>query len=659
MVRWGVVWGVVLGLFWPGHETEWHCVVGAILGALSGLMLRSAVQQELRKASQALVAPAVPVPTAAPPVPTPAGPLTRSADFQSTVPASLAPEPVPPSPTTIDVPLPATSRPSRDPVTIAVTAARDWLLGGNTIVRLGLLVLFVGLAFLAKYAVDNALLPPQLRLAAVAAAGIGLFVGGWRLRGRAGKRGYALSLQGAGVAVLYLTVFASFRLYQFLPAGAAFAVLALVCAFSAVIAVAQNSQAMAVIGFAGGYAAPLLVSTGQGSHVALFTYYLVLGTAITAIAWSRAWRPLNLLGFLATFGVATAWGVLRYLPAQFASTEPFLVAFFLLYVAAAVLYATRHQLAPNRAVDGTLVFGVPMACTALQAGLVRDMPFGGAYSALAAGAFYLLLTSRMAARAARGDQAARWLGECFIALGLGFVTLAVPLAIDPAFTAGVWAIEGVAVFWLGARQGRWVPRVAGLVLQVLAAGAFVHALPGSGAHQQFFGAVQLAVAAMLLAWWSRSGARQASAGLDRTVRRIEVALSPALFWAAFLWLQDGLWAEIGRTLVQIDGTRAPILEAAAQSHLALLAWVVTAFALHGLAAPSRASPWTVARTPALTVLPVLFIGAIWEAGNFTHVFTAGGWMVWPLLLVLHGLMLRRLDVAGSPAWWSLVHAAGV
>ncbi|WP_446513551.1 hypothetical protein, partial [Photobacterium sp. DNB22_13_2] len=37
----------------------------------------------------------------------------------------------------------------------AVGAARDWLLGGNSVVRVGILILFFGVAFLLKYAADN------------------------------------------------------------------------------------------------------------------------------------------------------------------------------------------------------------------------------------------------------------------------------------------------------------------------------------------------------------------------------------------------------------------------------------------------------------------------------------------------------------------------
>ena len=45
------------------------------------------------------------------------------------------------------------------------------------------------------------------------------------------------------------------------------------------------------------------------------------------MAWWHSWRPLNLLAFVSTYGVATAWGVLRYCPEHFATTEPFLLAY--------------------------------------------------------------------------------------------------------------------------------------------------------------------------------------------------------------------------------------------------------------------------------------------------------------------------------------------
>ncbi|HSV47470.1 MAG TPA: DUF2339 domain-containing protein, partial [Ramlibacter sp.] len=602
-----------------------------------------------------ITAPAVPTATLAPePM---AGALAT---------ARVAPEPSEAEATPAAAPRAPATPPPPDFASVLVAKARDWLFGGNTVVRMGVLVLFVGLAFLAKYAIDNALLPPELRLAAIAAAGIALFYFGFRLRGRSpDKLGYALTLQGAGVAVLYLTVFAAFRLYQFLPAGAAFAALGLVCAFSAVIALAQNAQAMAFIGFSGGFAAPILVSTGQGSHVGLFSYYLLLGVAIAAIAALKAWRALNLLGFFATFGVATAWGVLKYQPEHLATTEPFLIGFFLVYVAAALLYALRHSLAAQRAVDATLVFGVPIVAFSLQAALVRDIPYATAFSSLALGAFYLALAWSLLGRVRRGDQAGRWLSECFAALSLGFITLAVPLALDGRWTSAVWAVEGAAVWWMGRRQGRWLPRAAGLALQGFAAVSYLSSVrfdlapPWPVANPVFIGALMLALSALALAWWSRTPAPAGESKIAQGFGKLEDTLSPVLFWVGFLWLQFALHGEILRTPMDANGHAIPVFSEGAQDHLRLLSWVLGAFAFHWLALPERAQPWRIAATPAWLVMPLMLIGAIDGATTLDHVFQAGGWAIWPLLLVLHVWMLRRLDGLAPQPWWPWVHAGGV
>ncbi len=126
-----------------------------------------------------------------------------------------------------------------------------------------------------------------------------------------------------------------------------------------------------------GFAAPILISTGSGNHVVLFSYYALLNLAIFAIAWKKPWRALNLLGFAFTLVIGTAWGVLRYEPALRDTTEPFLVIFFAIYLAIPILYAWRRgkdEPAHRDFVDGTLVFGNPLIAFALQAGAARRRP---------------------------------------------------------------------------------------------------------------------------------------------------------------------------------------------------------------------------------------------------------------------------------------------
>ncbi len=169
--------------------------------------------------------------------------------------------------------------------------------------------------------------------------------------------------------------------------------------------------------------------------------YALLDAFIVAQAWFKAWRPLNLLAFVFTFGVGTAWGVMRYEPARFATTEPFLLFFFLAFIAIAVLFAFRTAPRLTHYVDGTLVFGTPVVAMALQMELVRDFHHGRAWSALGAGAIYLLLAALL--HHFQRDTL-RLLKESFLALGVAFLTLAVPLWFDDAWTSTTWALEGAA-----------------------------------------------------------------------------------------------------------------------------------------------------------------------------------------------------------------------
>ncbi|MGD2141371.1 MAG: DUF2339 domain-containing protein, partial [Burkholderiales bacterium] len=238
-----------------------------------------------------------------------------------------------------------------------ITRLWKWLSGGNALVRVGVVVLFFGVAFLLKYAYEHTHIPIELRLTGVAIGAIVMLVIGWRLRTR--NPVYALAIQGGGTGVLYLVVFGAFRLFKLLPGEAAFILLIAIAVLSAILAIVQNAQSLAVLAVSGGFLAPILASTGGGSHVMLFSYYAVLNLGILAIALYKAWRPLNVLGFVFTFAIGSMWGARFYRDDMFASTEPFLIFFTLLYILIAVIFAFRQAPRLKHYVDSTLIFGTP------------------------------------------------------------------------------------------------------------------------------------------------------------------------------------------------------------------------------------------------------------------------------------------------------------
>jgi len=515
-----------------------------------------------------------------------------------------------------------------------------WLFGGNTLVRLGVVILFFGVAFLVKYATDNFHFPVELRLAGIAAGAIVMLAIGWRLRHK--RAGYALAMQGGGIGVLYLTVFAALRLYALLPPAIAFVLLLGVVSASVILAVRQDARSLAMLAVAGGFLAPILASTGQGSHVMLFGYYVLLNIGIVAIAWRKAWRPLNVLGFVFTFAIGAVWGARFYRPEHFATTEPFLVAFFLIYVGIALLYALRRSIEVKSYVDGTLVFGTPLIAFGLQSQLVRGMEYARAFSALALAAFYVLLAAMLWSRRSTG---LRLLVESFLALGVAFGTLAVPLALDGRWTSAAWALEGAAIVWAGARQGRRVAQWFGVALQFAAGVAFLAGHEGARAaypalypiaNSVFLGCVFLAVAGLFCA-------RQVARHPDAWGQAGPVVARVLFFWALAWWLAGGL-NEIDRFVPSRYEFNAALVFLAASA-------TASSFVSARLA-------WRIALVPAFALLPAMVLLGMAAVLEVSHPLARYGWLAWPLAFAaLEWIFHRHEDeVAPALARWAHVVA---
>lgn len=362
--------------------------------------------------------------------------------------------------------------------------------GGNTIVKVGVLILFFGLAFLLRYAAERVTVPVELRYAGVAVLGTVLLALGWRFRAR--RDGYGLILQGAGIGVFYLTTLAALKISQLLPADLAFGFLFAVSLLSAVLAMAQNAPWLAYVSAAEGFAAPVLVSTGSGHHVALFSYLAILDVGIFLMAWFRAWRPLNLIGAVGTFTLAGAWAHRHYADPLYPSVQAFLLFFFVLFTLVGVLFArralalgeepdARHSLSQRAAktltevgrVDSTLAFGVPLAAYGLQYLLVRDIAFGPAWAALGFSLFYVLLGGGLLRG---GNVRYALLGEAYVVVSVIFGTLAIPLALEGEWTGATWAVEAAGMHWLGIRQRRRYARAFALLVLAGATVRLVSAL---------------------------------------------------------------------------------------------------------------------------------------------------------------------------------------
>ncbi|MEO8009440.1 MAG: DUF2339 domain-containing protein, partial [Betaproteobacteria bacterium] len=290
-------------------------------------------------------------------------------------------------------------------------------------------------------------------------------------------------------------------------------------------------------------------------------------------------------------------------------------------------------------VDSTIVFGTPLVGFGLQSRLVQDIEYGAAWSAVAAAAIYLVLASALYRRHAEN---LRMLVEAFLALGVIFATLAIPLAFDGRWTSAAWALEGAAAYWVGAKQGRRLPRAFGLLLQFAAGVAFVaDAARSSGdtpvLNSFYLGCVFIAGAALFS---------------NRTIERhfekaghFAMQVSIVVFvWGLAWWTFGGLH-EIDRYVPYQEKLNASLL---------FLTGTCAAFsALWGRG-------WVIARFPALALMPlllVIFAVRIIEH-RFGHPLAGYGVLAWPLALLFPLRILRRHDETQGD-YMTFVHAAGV
>lgn len=366
-------------------------------------------------------------------------------------------------PTFIKKEIPIKPSPLSEPNVVdkVINIVKSYFSEGNIVVRIGGVILFFGLAFLTKYAAEHSVISIEIRLIGIALVSVVLIGVGWRFRGR--KDYYGIILQGVGVAILYLLVFASAKLYILFPLSLAFMVMFLIVIFGSMLAVVQNALPLAIFAVGGGFIAPILTSDGTGSHIMLFGYFALLNSGIVGIAWYRSWRVLNLTGFFFTFFIATVWGVLKYDSALFASTEPFLILFFIFYLAVSILFTLKQTFEPRGIVDATLVFGLPLLAFSLQGSLVHEMEYALAYSAIAMGTLYFILF-----KALSRFSKMHLLSEAFLALSVIFYTIAIPNIFDNDLTGALWALEASAIIWISLRQKRMYARMFGESLQVIA-----------------------------------------------------------------------------------------------------------------------------------------------------------------------------------------------
>jgi hypothetical protein len=288
-----------------------------------GRIRREGTAPEPKRAAEPTKAPAEvlrgPVaapPGPAPPIPVPEVPLPPPPPLppSEAVPAARPPRPprapIPPRPPEEPPPFEPAEAPSPEP-----GWTFDWerLVGVKLFSAIaGIALVFAGIFFL-RYSIDNGWLQPPVRVAIGIVVAIGLLVA----CDRKAARKYPLlanAMDAAAIAILFATFFAAHSLWNLIPGTAAFGLLALVTLTAVLLSIRHDSLFIAVLGLLGGFATPILLSTGENQPVPLFAYLLLLNVGLAWVAYKRGWTILSTLTLVLTTLYQWGW-VARFLDA--------------------------------------------------------------------------------------------------------------------------------------------------------------------------------------------------------------------------------------------------------------------------------------------------------------------------------------------------------
>ena len=316
--------------------------------------------------------------------------------------------------------------------------------------RIGIVAILVGVSYFLKYAFESNWIGPAGRVAIGLLTGIGLVTWSERFRAK-GYNAFCYSLKAVGIGTVYLSLWGAFQVYQLISAAVAFVAMALVTAATSALALTQDAELLASFALIGGFATPVLLSTGQNHEVALFSYLALLDLAVLAMAVAKPWRRLLWGSFAGTVLLYAGWYSEYYLAGQLGVTVLFASLFFAIF--ALIPLATGYERSTRfSGPPATLTLLPLLNATAFFLALYQMYERDTAnltWYALGLATVYLGISSLFKRRFPEQDNT--FLNLLHVAIAIAFITIAIPLKLNAQWITIGWLIESAVLLWISVK----------------------------------------------------------------------------------------------------------------------------------------------------------------------------------------------------------------
>ena len=320
-------------------------------------------------------------------------------------------------------------------------------IGSQWLNRIGIVAVLIGVSFFLKYAFESQLIGPAGRVGLGLLGGIAVIAASEIFR-RRGYRVFSFSLKALGLGILYLSLWAAFQVYDLISWLVAFLAMVTVTVSTAVLALSQDAEVLALFALVGGYLTPVLLYTGDNREIELFTYLVLLSLATLILSVSRPWQRLVLVSLLATNILYIGWYASFYRPRDLDVTLSFATVFFVIFAVAPILESIFRP-ASNRwhiALSTSLLNAVAYFL-GLYLFFGRTDTVTMAWSAAGLAAIYTSLSLFLPTKAADPLPAA--LQRLHFSLGTALLAIAIAIGFESKWISLGWFVESTILMSLG------------------------------------------------------------------------------------------------------------------------------------------------------------------------------------------------------------------
>ncbi|WP_027361125.1 DUF2339 domain-containing protein [Halodesulfovibrio aestuarii] len=207
-------------------------------------------------------------------------------------------------------------------------------------VWIGGIALTLAGVFLVKYSIDINLLTPAVRVVLGGLlGGTLLYSAEWVRKKTHFENGVriAQSLSGAGIAVLYASLFAATNLYQLISYPLGFSGMAIVTATAVALSL-MHGPPIALLGLIGGFCTPALLGPTPPHSLTFFVYLYLLFFGLLLVISRKNWWILSFPTLLGAFFWVVFWTT-----SVFAQSDALWLGLFLIAVSATIVICSKNS----------------------------------------------------------------------------------------------------------------------------------------------------------------------------------------------------------------------------------------------------------------------------------------------------------------------------